>query len=240
MLVAPDMGQDVVPYVYRVRDDLLEAAAPRSYFSGEHPIRRLRIGTTEYRLRRPMTGRAYPATGSAVEFIVEDLAPHIVGMGMTASAAFEDWRLKVHAHFQQLLALRPFEMSAHDREVWRALNSVIDSAQFRRSIPVRMRELGRVSYKRLWYPCSIRWASGGADDVSFDVVPPEFPSLRAGQWIEAICERDPLTGRLLRVTHMERVPEVRMMSRTQQDDYWESLPTSESLAESDVDWTRHG
>jgi hypothetical protein len=237
-ILAPDVGHDVVPYVYAVRDDLLQRGrAPASYFSGRYPMRSFRVGTTEYRFRRPMTGRVYPAGAGVLEFAVDALAPYVVGRAATPQEALDDWRNQVHALFQQLLAMRPFEMEPRDRARWRALDSVIDSAQFRRSTPVRMRQLGRVEYLKRPYPCAVHWAGGGRERVSFELMPPEFPSFKPGQWIEAICERDPLTTRLMRVSHVERIPEVRMMSCTQQDQYWENLTTSDSLPESDLDWT---
>lgn len=238
-MLAPNVGNDVVPYVYAVMSDLLEQRrTAASYFSGRYPLRNFRVGSTEYQLRRPMTGRVYPAGPGRFEFVVDALMPHVIGRANTPQAAAEDWRNQVHAMFQQLLAMRPFEMEATDRAKWRSLESAIDSAQLRRSTPVRMRQLGRVLYLKRPYPCAIHWAGGGRDQVSFELMPPEFPSFKPGQWIEAICERDPLTGRLLRIPHVERIPEIRMMTCHQQNQYWDSLPVSESLPESDLDWTR--
>lgn len=240
-MLAPNLGQDVVSYVYAVQDDLLErGSTPASFFSGRYPITSFRVGTTEYQLRQSTTGRVYPARAGTFEFVVDALAPYVVGRADTPKAAIEDWRNHVHALFQQLLAKRPFEMDADDRARWRALEAMIDSAQFRRSTPIRMRQLGRVEYRHGQFPCAIHWAGGGRERVSLDVMPPEFPSLKPGQWIEAICERDPLTRRLVRVTHVERIPEVRMMSSQQQNQYWDNLPTSHSLPESDLDWKRSG
>lgn len=245
-ILAPDVGHDVVPYVYAVRDDLLREHTPPSYFSGRYPMHGFHVGPSEYRFRRPMTGRVFRVGAGTFEFAVDALAPHVVGRAAKPKDAFEDWRNQVHALFQQLLAMRPFEMEPVDRARWRALESVIDSAQFRRTMPVRMRQLGRVEYMKRSYPCAVHWAGGslggqtygGRERVSFEVMPPEFPSFKPGQWIEAISERDPLTGQLIRVTHVERIPDVRIMTREQQDEYWQSLPTSESLPESDLDWTR--
>lgn len=238
-MLAADVGQDVIPYVHAIRDELLgqRQGLPPS-FSGGYPLRMIRVGGAEYRLRRLVVGRLYPTSDGAFEFLVDDLAPHIVGRAMTPQAAIDDWRNRVHAAFQQLLAMRPFEMDLSDEHRWRALESIIDTAQFRRSSPVRMRQLGRVDYMRYSYPRAIRWAGAACEQVSLDVMPAEFPSFRHGQWIEGICERDPLTGRLLRVTHIERIPEIRMMSAEQQDKYWDTLPTGDSLPESDLDWTR--
>jgi hypothetical protein len=238
-LLAPDMGSAPMQYAYAVKDDLLDRACPAAAVpSGNYPMEDLRIGVTKYRFRRLVVGRAYPISPGRFEFVVDTLAPHVIGHGDTPRLALQDWSEQVHVLYQQLLAMRPFEMGDRDHARWRALESLIDSADFRRLTPVRMRQLGHVKYSGRQYPFAICWADGKQERVTFDMMPSEFPSFRPGQWIEAICERDPVTGQLITVTHVERIAELRMMSPEQQEQYWESLPTSDSLPESDVDWTR--
>lgn len=237
-MLTPQVGQDVIPHVYAVTNDMLGDPLESSYFSGTYPMRSFRVGTAEYRLRRAVDGWMYRAGCGAFNFMVEALGSFVVGQANDPEGAREDWQNQVHASFQQLLAKRPFEMNDDDRALWRALEDIIDSAEYRRSTPVRMRQLGRVKYRSLPYPCAVNWVGGVNESVTFQVMPPEFPSFKSGQWIEAICERDPLTGRLLRVSHVERIPVVRMLNRQQQDGYWESLSTSDSLPESNLDWTR--
>ncbi len=238
-ILAPDVGQDMIPYVYAIQDDLLVAqTAPHLFNSGTYPMKTIQVAGTVYKLRRPLQGRAYLSPRGEYEFVVDALAPHVAGKGASVSEAIDDWRMLVHASIQQMLAMRPFEMSIEDARRWRAFESVIDTSELRRTTPIRMRQLGRVEYLHTQYPQAIHWMGGGRERVSLDAMPSEFPSYKPGQWIEAICERDPLTSRLLRVAHIERIPQVRMMSRDQQDQYWASLPTSTPLPESDLDWTR--
>lgn len=238
-ILATDVGHDTIPYVYAIKDDLLTTRMEsRGFFSGEYPIKTFRVGGTEYKLRGTLRGRVYMSMTGGYEFVVNALAPYATGKGTSAPEAIDDWQSQVHAFIQQMLATRPFEMSAEDASRWRVFESVIDTSELRRTTPLRMRQLGRVEYLRTQYPQAILWMGGSRERVSLEKMPAEFPSYKVGQWIEAICERDPLTSRLLRVTHIERIPEVRMMSRDQQDQYWESLPTSTSLPESDFDWTR--
>ena len=238
-MLAPDLGPDAVTCVYAVRDELLgQPARPPYYFSGGYPLTSIRVGGTEYELRRAIQGRLYPSDNGHYEFVVDALAAYIVGRGDTADSAADDWRNKLHAAVQQLLAARPFEMSNSDVARWRALESVIDMAQYRRTTPVRMRQLGRVEYLRHPFPKAIHWTGTGRERIALETMPPEFAGFKPGQWIEAICERDPLTGRLLRVTHVEPIPALRFMSREQQDEFLQSLPRGDSLPESDLDWTR--
>ncbi len=238
-LLAPNVGLDAVPYVYAVRDEVLGIQAHTSYyFSGRYPMTSIRVGGTQYALRRAVEGGVYPVGDGQHEFVVDALAPHIVGRGDTADAAVGDWRNKVHAAVQHLLAVRPFEMSESDIERWRAVESIIDISHYRRTAPIRMRQLGSVDYGMRSFPTAVRWADGRRDVVDLGSMPAGFAGLRPGQWIEAICERDPLTGLLLRITDIQPVSEVRLMSVEQQDGFLKSLPTGESLPESDLDWTQ--
>lgn len=237
-VLTADVGREMIPYVYAVRDELLaQAVRATSFFSGLYPMKSIRVGGTEYQLRRRLQGYVYPSASGDFEFVVDALAPYVVGRARSAEEAIEDWKVKVHAGFQQMLAMRPFEMSTDDRARWHAFELAIDTAELRRSTPIRMRQLGSVEYMHHRYPRAVRWIGGGRERVLLAAMPPEFPGYKPGQWIEAICERDPLTGRLLRVTHVERIPDVRLMSRVQQDEYWDTLPTGETLPESDLDWT---
>jgi hypothetical protein len=237
-MLAADVGQEMISYVYAIHDDLLAPRARAPFFSGGYPMKTMRVGGTEYQFRRTLYGRVYPIASGEFEFVVDELAPHVVGRASSAPDAINDWCVQVHAALQQMLAMRPFEMTTEDRARWQAFESVIDTAQLRRSTPIRMRQLGCVEYMHYPYPRAVHWVGGGRERVSLEAMPPEFPAYRPGQWIEAICERDPLTSHLLRVTHVERIPDVRLMSRGQQDQYWEALPTSTLLPESDLDWTR--
>lgn len=199
----------------------------------------IKMGDAEYRLRQqPMLGHVDPAMDGGYEFIVDAFAPHAVGRGKTDDEAVEDWKRTVHAEFQRMFSMRPFEMDVADQARWRAMEAMIDIAEYRRTTPIRMRQIGRVEYLRDRYPRAIRWIEGRRERINLESMPPEFSGYRLGQWIEAICERDPLTHRLLRISYVARIPEIRSMTPDEQADFLDTLPTSSDLPESDLDWTK--
>lgn len=237
-VLAADVAPDTIHHVYAIKDDLLARQASVSVFSGAYPMKRFAVGDASYELRHEVVGRLYPVIGGGYEFVVDALAEHVVGRGDMPATAQDDWRSNAHALVQRLLRTRPFEMTDADVAQWRALESIIDVSQYRRTTPVRLRQLGRVEYVQGTFPQAVHWVGARREAVTLDRMPPEFAGFKVGQWIEAVCERDPLSGRLLRVTHVEPIPEVRLMSVEQQNEYWDRLPTSGSLPESDLDWTR--
>ncbi len=239
-VLAPNLGQDVIPYVHAIADDLLgRGSATDSFFSGDYPIHAIQISGIQYTLRRTLMGRLSPTGDGRFQFTVESLAPDIAGEGPSASEAIIRWKSLIHSLVQRLLATRPFERDANEHNRWRTFESAIDMSALRRSTPTRMRQLGRVEFLKDSYPRAIRWIGGNRDHVSLDQMPAEFASYKPGQWVEAFCERDPVVGRLLRVTYIERIPAVRMMSFNEQQQYWDSLPTDDALPESELDWTEH-
>lgn len=237
-VLAADVAPDTILHVYAIKEDLLSRPASFSVFSGAYPMKRFAVGDASYELRHEVVGWLYPVVGGGYEFVVNALAEHVVGRGNTAVAARDDWYSKVHALAQRLLRARPFEMTDLDAAQWRAVESIIDVSHYRRATPVRMRQLGRVEYVRGSFPQAVHWVGARREAVTLDKMPPEFAGFKVGQWIEAVCERDPLSGRLRRVTHVEPIPEVRLMSLEEQSKYWDQLPTSSSLPESDLDWTQ--
>jgi len=114
------------------------------FYSGEQPIGELVVGSTRYPLRRPLRGVFYPARAAAFEYIVEELGHYFVGRADTRQAAFENWRDRVHAAFQRLIRMRPFEMDAEDEARWSTLESVVDVPRYRKTAPITMRQLGKV------------------------------------------------------------------------------------------------
>src|SRR3954470_3974063 len=75
------------------------------------PIDEVKVGHTVYPLRTPSQTTFCPGPpGQNGEFLVEKF-PEIVGHGRTWDEAQRDWKFNLHAHVQDLLTKRPFEMS---------------------------------------------------------------------------------------------------------------------------------
>lgn len=206
----------------------------RQYFdldSVRSTLNELRIAGTTYPLRRPCTTNFIPGKG---EFLVEGFSPTFVGRGTTLDDARKDWLLKVHAGFQELLYKRPFEKTSDDERRWNLLSSLIDVTVYRNTVPIRVRQFGRISRTNP-YPEQIQWENDDCETIRFDQVnSPDFVGYLRNQPIEAIVERDPLDFRLLRIVHIERRCPLTPLSRDAEADLLKSIGSSQKL--SDVGW----
>ena len=205
--------------------------------SGYRDVDEMKIGETVYRPRNRATAHCYPVSRGNFECLVLE-TPGIVGSGDDQDAAYADWRNRVHAAFQRLIAMRPFEFTEPDRRQWRVLESFIDVDHYRRSAPIRVRQFGAVEYGGYQFPRSIKWVDGPRDYVTLERAPAEFAGIKPGQWIEAICDHSPLDGRLIRVVHVASVASIRRMTAEQQQEFFASLPSADELPDSDLDWTK--
>jgi len=196
---------------------------PESY-SGRFPISEIQVGSSRYALRDQATGKAYPCESGGVEFVVEGFGSLFVGHDENATLAYQDWCEKVHAAYQRLIRTRPFEMDDEDRQFWTILESQIDVACYRRTTPIRFRQVGRADYCKTDRPRRISWSDGHRDDVSLFNMPAAFASLRPNQWFEAVVLRDPLSGELRKVLDLEPIPALRLMSTDEQTEFLRSLP----------------
>ena len=221
--------------------------APGSLFahSSPHSVRRVvtdlcrtifqvEIGDTVYRLRRPLTLRFYPFVRNGMgELIREPDRPELeqpserseplddVGLGVTFPDAYRDWAGKLHVRIQTLLGKRPWEMTPDEQREMAFVERLVDLPAYHRETPIRTRQIGTVSRSRP-LPDSVRWEDGTSEMVTLDQMPPEFAAYLGGQRFEAITLRDVNSGRLLRVTHVERLGH---LAPTPADE-WEKVPTS--------------
>jgi hypothetical protein len=159
-----------------------------------------------------------------------------VGTGVTPLQALQDWKERVHADFQALYAKRPFEMTAEEVERWASLNGIVDVLEYRQTTPLQVREIGCVHWDRRPFPSSIAWIHGRLDRISLEDSPSDLAGYRPGQWVDAIVERDPLTSRLLRITHVQRIPTIRPESESGIEKAWDRMATAK-LPDSDADWS---
>jgi hypothetical protein len=164
-------------------------------------IDRLNVGNVSYPLREPLKAIFIPGRG---EFLVDGLSPPFVGRGATQQTAFLDWRDNLHYKFQELISARPFEMNDADVRTWNILSDHIDIAVYRNQVPIQVAQFGKVTKVRP-YPCEITWENGQCDTISLDQVrSPDFVTFKAGQPLEAVIARDPITFDLVAILHIER------------------------------------
>lgn len=203
---------------------------------GQIPVSEIEVGEARYRLRRPLQGDFVITGDGSCEFWVEGFGFWFVGHGPLADDAYNDWREQVHETFQVLHGKRPFEMDQQEAARWETLQNVIDVIGYQNETPIRVRQLGQVrSFHR--GPRVITWADGSRDSVTLDQAPPEFARLRPGQPIEAITERDPVTGRLRRLRDVRPIQSFHRLSGRELTEFWNSLPGTSSLPESTRDWS---
>ena len=204
---------------------------------GTLPVSEIRVGEATYRLRRPVQGYFVRQRDGSCGFWVDGLSPAFVGHGNRANDAYRDWRDAVHETFQVLHGKRPFEMDDDERRQWQVLEEMIDVVGYRNETPVVVRQIGHVTQARP-LPRQITWVDGRRELVRLDVMPPEFASYKPGQCFEADVERAPLTGKLRRVRHVQKISSVRPMPEGQARQFWDSLPTTADLPKSSHDWTK--
>ncbi len=194
----------------------------------------LEVGDTTYQLRSRLVGTFIPGrAGVDGEFVVPDFFPDFVGSGRAVEEAFVDWRDRVHARFQELYSMRPFEMTEQEKADWRFLESQFDVAAYRLGTPLTIRQIGKVIRSRP-LPDLIEWEDGQKESVRPDQVPGEFVTYKPGQPFEAFVSRDPVDFHLLRFTHVQRIRLQPELSPEEVEDIIRLIPTSSSLP--DANW----
>lgn len=128
------------------------------------------------------------------------------GVGDDLHESLEDFYRTFHVTFQRLYQMRPFEMSDEERAIWDEILDVVDVAKYRENTPLRVREFGQIRHFQTPYPSRIYWIDGRRERINLGQAPAMMAGLRPGQWIEAVVERDPKTGQLLRMIDAQKVP----------------------------------
>jgi hypothetical protein len=197
----------------------------------------IRIGDTCYRLRQTLRGEFIPVENSMCEFWVDGFSPTFVGKGIHAEEARRDWHDQVHESFQYLFGKPHFEMSEEELKQWKVLEDMIDVVGYRNETPVVVRQIGTVI--RLRHLRRIEWIDGKSDVVRFEDMPGEFAGYKSGQPFEADVERDPLSWKLLKVRSVRRISTIYPMPSGKLNEFWQSLPTTNSLPITDRKWTEN-
>lgn len=176
----------------------------RSVFeSSRYELSEVICGYTRYPLKRILLATYLR---SREEFLVEGLSPEIVGHGNSAEEARDDFCLKFHSLFQDLIYKRPFEMTATDSAVWKKIRSVVDVTVYRNKTPLVAEQYGVVSYGQTSRPCKIKWDNGFTEAVDIRRVnSPDFVRYPPGQPVKAIVRRNPMTRELIDIPYIQRV-----------------------------------
>lgn len=209
-------------------------AASGTSASGVVRLRDLSVGSARYEFLKPLSARHSWDGDAWICWALEPGLPY-KGRGETPALARQEWACLLHADFQRLYAMRPFEMSEADLRRWQSLLRIIDVSQYRESTPVSLREIGQVRWDTRPYPYKIQWIDGRYDLIELNLVPPELAGCKPGQWVEADVRRHPRTGCLVQIDHVQRIATIREPSEKQLDQYWQDLPKAET-EECDWDW----
>ena len=209
-------------------------------FAGARDITRASIvgelvfGKTVYPLRRAVEGRFRPASDDQRStFYVDAFGSEFLGYGSNMDEAAHDWREQVHCRFQELVAKRPFEMSAAEKTTWQRLKTVIDVAVYRNTTPLTVRQIGKVAARARPRPEFIEWEDGQKDRVRLERMPAEFAAYKPGQPFEAVVERDPVDFRLRKILYVRRISSSPRLSTNDIECLLQSFATTKSLPEAD-------
>lgn len=158
------------------------------------------VGQARYCFKCPLKGRFDISDSS---FRVDFFSPTIIGFNYMPSQARKDWETMFHVVFQELSALRPFEYTPKQIEIWNLMEKYVDIEAYHNSTPLMMTQIGRICevtrtpYK---YPKTITWLDNLRESVPpMNVIPDSFVTLKLGQYFEAKVERNRLTGEIQQI-----------------------------------------
>lgn len=195
----------------------------------------LEIGDTRYPLRSQFFGRFFPGgIASDGQFAIPQLAAYFVGKGRTFDDAFVDWKNQIHGAFQELYSKRPFEMTADELELWQTLECVIDVPTYRNTMPLTIRQIGKVTQCRP-LPQQVEWEDGHKESVRPEQMPAEFAGYKAGQPFEAMVVREPVNLQLLKVSYVKRIKPLPRMTEDEREALLRNTTSTASLPNADWD-----
>ena len=200
--------------------------------SSRYELSEIEYGFAKYPLRKLIRGTYLRARE---EFLVEVLGPEIVGHGTTAEEAGEDFSLKFHALFQDLIYKRPFEMSAEETALWNKIKSIVDVTVYRNRTPLVVEQYGVVSYGQLSRPCKIKWNNGLTEYVDVRKVhDADYVRYRPGQPIKAIVRRNPVTRELIDIPNVHKIPQLPSVADLDASGFVEQVHNAQPFP--DADW----
>jgi len=232
MPIIADIQQ--VPYVERFSIQKMEnpLLLGSEFDTSRVELPELQVGSIKYPLRGKLSGRYIRALG---ELFVDGVSPVFVGKGSSEQEAIDDFSLRVHADFQDLLYKRPFEMDTDELSKWQKINEIIDVTVYRNITPVVVRQFGVVQFGSLPYPSQIRWDNDHVESVHpAQVDSPDFITFKPGQPIEAFVVRNSLTRELIRISNITRTRSLRTSGEIKKSGLAERIGTSADLP--DANW----
>jgi hypothetical protein len=128
-------------------------------------------------------------------------------------------------------------MNEKQQTDWQLLESVIDLDRYWESVPVTLLEIGVVTKITVdgW---EVVWLDGHRHErISVEQTVAEFAAFQAGQWFEALVERQPKTFALRKLRYVRPTDSLREMTEEEFQQWLGSLPSGQDLPKSGSDWT---
>jgi len=209
-MICFEIQDSLISYQYEVVEGMRYYAweiNSRMNSSSFYQMQKIEVGETKYKLLSPIkTLISYDPDKKNWE--CRNLSGQIGYIGLSKDsyeAAIEDFKIQIHVRFQQLYSKRPFEMTQDEYNEWIKLANTIDLLHYKTTSPLKVREIGCISYKKYPYPYRIKWLTDENYIINPSKVPGELMSYRPGQWIEAIVERCPVNHNVLGISSARRI-----------------------------------
>ena len=207
-------------------------AGQKREFQDADRLTEIAAGKVTYHLRQPLCSEVEPQQTRTWTFSVLPLSPRFVGVGDSINDARRNFMNSIHFAFQSLVRLRPFQMSPGQQTDWELLQRVIDVDAYWASVPLVLFENGVVS-KASTDGWEVAWLDGDRQElISVDQAPTDFVALEAGNWFEALVERDAITHEIQQIRHVRGTQPPATMTPDEIRIWLQSLPTAESLPRS--------
>lgn len=166
----------------------------------------IEIGKIKYKLLAPLkTATIYIPNQKLWVCHTNDRFKYVGISKKSRDAAIEDFIFQIHVRFQQLYSKRPFEMIEDEHNEWIKLANTIDLLHYKTTTPLKLREIGCVSFKNYPYPYRIKWLTDENYIINPSKVPGELMNFRPGQWVEAIVERCPVNHNVLGISSVRKI-----------------------------------
>lgn len=198
----------LTPHYYDIGEysnEYKEGIDSYSNSSGFDSLHEVNVGETRYSLLSSIdVFVSYSPDTNQWECHEKELS--YIGISSESSRdAIKDFKSQMHIRFQQLYSKRTFEMTEDEHKEWVKLANTIDLLHYKITTPLKIREIGCVSYGRVSYPYRIKWLTDENYIIEPPKVPAELMSYKTGQWIEAIVEREPVTHKVLKISSVRRI-----------------------------------
>ncbi|MCA9195161.1 MAG: hypothetical protein KDB03_25490 [Planctomycetales bacterium] len=203
MPFAPESTQIVAIADWNLFNQESRLSQSSIFESSRYELSEIVYGFAKYPLKRLLHATYMRARE---EFLVEGLSPEVVGHGKSAEEASEDFCLKFHSIFQQLVFKRPFEMSPEESVIWNKVKDIVDVTVYRNRTPLVVEQYGVVSHGQRSVPCQIKWDNGFTEAVDVrQVENADYVRFVPGQPVKAIVRRNPMTRELIDIPYLQKV-----------------------------------